>query len=797
MKKKTTKTTKKPETANEPSLTSSINQGQYLIIVESPSKTKKIESYLGPNYKCVSSRGHLRTIDSLKSINKTKYEIDFSIIKEKESVIEMLKRTVCSYDKDKILIGTDDDREGLGIAFHICILCNLPIHTTRRIVFHEITQQALHHAVQNPTTIDMNIVLAQQARQVLDLCIGFKISPFLWKHLFNNKDASLSAGRCQTPALKLVFENEMEKRNTVPEQRYNIHGYFFTKNIQFHLNKQIENIESVERFLEESKKSNHKYVLEILAPKKSIKAPPKPFNTSQLLQTASNVLSLSPKMTMGFCQVLYQNGYITYMRTDSKKYSKDFLEKARTYIETTNGKEYVGRLDELENTNGINPHEAIRVTHIEHIDIDTKNEPKMLALYNLIRKNTIESCMSEAHYENNEIRIKAPQEYYYTYTVEKPIFLGWKQAKTGTTNETQEQNQASGLLFFFSSLDKQNITPNKIESQVSYHNKHSYYTEAGLIQKLEDIGIGRPSTFSMLVETIKERKYVEKTNIEGKKIECIEHTLENDAIQKHKRERVFDSEKNKLVIQPLGIATVEFLYKYFEPLFNYEYTKNMEDTLDNMTEDNYIKVCSSCNEEIAKLSAKLKKVEKEKYQVEDYEAVFLSTGLVLRKKNEEGEYEYKKIKKTLEIDLDKLRKGEYTVEQIQDINNDYLGEYQESPIHIRDGRFGYYLEWKDKKESLVKYKKTANEITLDEAISILDPENTSVERVLQSKNVMRHITDDMSIRKGKYGPYVYYKTASMKSPSFYSLKDFKQGYMKCDVNLLKKWIEDTYLVGKP
>jgi DNA topoisomerase-1 len=371
--------------------------------------------------------------------------------------------------------------------------------------------------------------------------------------------------------------------------------------------------------------------------------------------------------------------------------------------------------------------------------------------------------------------------------------LGWKQAKVNMSNETQDQNQATGLLFFFSSLDKENITPNKIESQVSYHNKHSYYTEAGLIQRLEDIGIGRPSTFSMLVETIKDRKYVEKTNIEGKKIDCVEHSLENDIIQKHKRERIFDSEKNKLVIQPLGIATVEFLYKYFEPIFNYEYTKNMEDALDNMTEENYIKICNSCNEEIKVLSSKLKKVEKETYRVGEYEAVFLSTGLVLRKKNDEGIYEYKKIKKSMEVDLDKLRNGEYTLEEIQDINNDYLGDYQDSPIHIRDGRYGYYLEWKEKKESLAKYKKTPNEITLDEAISILDPENTEVERVLQSKNVMRHITDELSIRRGKYGAYIYYKTTSMKMPSFFSLKDFKQGYMRCDVNLLRKWIEDTYL----
>ena len=226
---------------------------KWLIIVESPSKCTKIEHYLGEQYKCIASKGHLREIIGLKSIDTKKtYEPKFSIIKRQEDYIESIRKIIVKFTHDRILIATDDDREGEAIAWHICQVFNLPIETTPRIVFHEVTQNALKEAVMSPSIINMNIVKAQHARQILDILIGYKISPILWKYMYNDKDNSLSAGRCQTPALRLVYDNYIEKQNTVTENKYKIMGNFFEKNIEFILNKELSNKEEVCSYLHKS-----------------------------------------------------------------------------------------------------------------------------------------------------------------------------------------------------------------------------------------------------------------------------------------------------------------------------------------------------------------------------------------------------------------------------------------------------------------------------------------------------------------------------------------------------------------
>jgi len=301
-----------------------------LVIVESPAKCKKIEEFLGPGYKCLASFGHLRELSSLNNINigdnfKPTFQVIDNSLKKKQ--IDLLRKAINS--ADDVILATDDDREGEGISFHIMELFKLP-ENTKRIVFNEITETALKNALQNPRKIDMNIVHAQQTRQILDLLVGFKITPMLWKFISQNSENSLSAGRCQTPALRLIYDNQTEIDTSDNKKVYNTIGFFTNMNLPFELNKQFENEEETLDFLEVSANFSHLYTCS--QPTKVTKNQPEPFTTSRLQQTASNELHFSPKETMKLCQTLYEAGYITYMRTDSKKYSADFIDTAKDYI---------------------------------------------------------------------------------------------------------------------------------------------------------------------------------------------------------------------------------------------------------------------------------------------------------------------------------------------------------------------------------------------------------------------------------------------------------------------------------
>jgi DNA topoisomerase-1 len=465
----------------ESKIPDSINTAEYLIIVESPSKCKKIEEYLGMNYCCIASKGHIRSIHNLKSIDiKNNFQITFEEITEKKSHIEFMKKIIARFSKNNIILATDDDREGEAIAWHICKVFDLSIDDTKRIIFHEVTKPALLKAVENPIKINMNLVYAQHSRQILDLLVGFKISPVLWKYIYKNKENSLSAGRCQTPALRLVYDNEMERKEELLEKKYKITGEFFQyqkKGILFHLSKEFEKESEVFNFLEKTKDFEH--IFKIESPVVITKSPPKPFNTSSLLQTASNILHMSPKETMSLCQQLYQDGHITYIRTDSMKYSGTFIVEATKYITAKYKSEYIGNLSEIENKDTSNPHEAIRVTHIEVETISGENT-RMLALYKLIWRNTMESCMSNYKYTVQKANITAPLDLYYTTEIEIPIFLGWKKVseKTETTNE---QMKGTALLFFLETVNKK-FSYNKIQASVSIRGTEKHYTEASLIK---------------------------------------------------------------------------------------------------------------------------------------------------------------------------------------------------------------------------------------------------------------------------------------------------------------------------
>lgn len=788
----------------------------FLVIVESPSKTKKIESYLNnidsnKKYRVIASKGHIRCIKGLKSILvKNNYEIQFSNIPEKISHIKSMKSIIDTYPKQNIILATDNDREGEAIAYHICIVFNLPIETTTRILFNEITQSALKNAIIKPTILNMDLVKSQHARQILDMFIGYKISPLLWKYVFSSKSKSLSSGRCQTPALRLVYDNYKQGETKQYQEKYNTFGMFFHKYmLKFKLNKDFTDENELKCFLEESKNYHYSFQNnkgQIIEKPNSIRSPPHPLNTSKLLQYANNCLHMSPKTTMEVAQKLYQEGFITYHRTESKKYCKDFLNKASQYILKicNNDSKYLHTdINKISNEGDAMPHEAIRITNVELKYIESTDN-RMCSLYKFIWKNTIESCMSSAIFESYSIELSAALGHKFTYNLQIPRFDGWMKI-----NENKDINLGEkeySLLFYLKSL-KNSFSPLYIESNVDITGLHSHFTESGLIQKLEELGIGRPSTYAMFVETIKERDYVKKQDIDGINIESNQYKLTGDLIEIVKTNKVFGNEKGKLVIQPLGVLCIEFLLQHFDNIFDYSYTKNIEEELDKIKEvdegtSSWYSICENVLKDIQQRTKKLNSMKKLVFPIDDNnEIVFLSQGPCVRKKiqnNENIEYEFLPIIPS--IDVNKIiKEGSLgiSLNEIVLYNSSNLGKYDNgNNVYLKTGQYGHYLECGDIHKTL---KDLSNEeiknIDLDKAIQILfNQENDSI----NSKMILRNINSQMSIRKGKFGSYVFYLESQNKTPSFINLKKFKEDYMTCDTSIIIEWVlEQINLPKKP
>jgi len=764
----------------------------YLVIVESPSKCKKIEKYLGFQYKCIASKGHICNISKVKK----DYEPEFEILSEKKDHVKSMREIISVFDPKNIYLGTDDDREGEAIAWHICLTFGLPVETTHRIIFHEITESAIRAAVAFPIVVRMNIVNAQKARQVLDRLVGFEISPLLTKRLGTIQEKkSLSAGRCQTPALRLVYDLDQVNEKKERSFQYQATGHFFESKIPAILNHHFETEKECETFLEESKTFSHIYSLDTPQNKKT--PPPQPFNTSALLQYASVHLHLSPKQTMNYCQTLYQNGHITYMRTESTKYSLEFLNKIRECFDDPS---WIGDLGKIQNNNHNNPHEAIRITnlekcHLEEKDIDHVDDKagfaRLKAVYDMIRYRTIESCMSDYQYKEIQVKIRAPQEKEYIHLIEIPVFLGWRRCKWIEPEFLKTQEIQNAFYFSLQHKSKKIADLSKIECIVTSANGTRHYTESGLIKKLEDLGIGRPSTFATIIETIQERKYVEKKDLEGEKKTVVEFEYNglSKKIQRIEKERIFGAEKNKLVLQDLGKQVIEELIPTFTTLFEYEYTKTMEESLDLVSENSleWQEVCKKCAEEIKKESKQWKKEIQEIYKIDEvHELIFSKKGAMIRKPKMDFKPEYEYLSTRKKIDIEKLKKGEYTLEDLLEIPREYLGNYLDKEVRLKKGPYGSYVLWG---EETVKtpLKKDPWNITLEDIVEILE----SKTKVLPP-NVLRVLTDKMTIRKGKFGPYVYYKDSEKEKPDFYSLKPFKTNVHQCEITEILTWMEETY-----
>jgi DNA topoisomerase-1 len=825
-----------------------------LVIVESPAKCNKIESYLGPGYKCIATFGHFRTLDGLKSINTDNFKLKFSCMEEKSKQISRIKNEIESC-MGNVIIATDDDREGEAIGWHVCDMFKLPVETTPRIIFHEITKTAIERAVSTPGTLNMNLVYAQFARQILDLLVGYHISPQLWTHIASSVKNSLSAGRCQTPALRLVYDNQKDIDASPGKMVYNTVGYFTKLNLPFTLGRQYDTPKDVEEFLEES--VNHDHVYTLLSPKKTSKAPPCPFTTSALQQKASSEYNYSPSETMSVCQKLYESSFITYMRTDSKTYSPEFIESAKRYISEKWSDKYINpniqylALGFSSGGDGANTskqsktgkpskgsddksvkaqeaHEAIRPTNISTLKIPDTFTAREQKLYKLIWTNAVESCMSHATGVTITACLTATKSNEYKYTTELIEFPGWK-AVDGYEKENPNYN-------YLQNIKKNCIIPyNKIKATVTMNELKSHYTEAGLIKILEEKGIGRPSTFSSLIEKIQKRGYVEKSDVLGKKVKCTDFELLPDELLEMPTEREFGNEKNKLVIQPLGSIVMEFIVQHFNPLFEYNFTKKMEDDLDKIAKGDilYTETCMFCLDNVTQLTTALKdkNIQKDTVNIgENHVYMVGSKGPVIKHTtvDEDGKkkIEYKSVKK--DIDVAKLKRGEYELTDIIDEKGNIdmggikLGIYDSNEIILKRGKYGLYFVWGEQKKSLsglFPKNKNPSTITYHEIVKIIEMSKTQIQSQVENMNgdhdddeggggggsvsignkllvkgMVRKITDDISIRNGKYGDYIFYKTPEMKNPTFLKLKGFTEDYKTCSMFNIIEWIQKTYKI---
>ena len=545
-----------------------------LVIVESPAKAKTIEKYLGKDFHVLSSVGHIRSI-----VKKTKdgtppidvandffavYEVD----PEKKKVITELKKNVKAVGKDNVWLATDEDREGEAIAWHLCKVLNLPIETTKRIVFHEITKDAITTAIKNPRTVDMNLVQAQQARQILDRLVGFELSPVVWQKVPGGK----SAGRVQSPAVRLLVEREREIMKFAGSSQFKVTAIFIHDNQEFkaELNQKFDSEAAAHEFLTSLKSAT--FTVSDISKTPGTRNPAAPFTTSTLQQEANAKLGFSSKATMASAQRLYQDGKITYMRTDSVNLSGQAIASATDFIKRLYGPDYsTVRKFKTKSASAQEAHEAIRPTDITRETV-TSNEYDQ-KLYDLIRRRTLASQMSAAKLEKTTISIdiQGNDTLHFEAKGEVITFDGFLRVYGGGKDEILPK------LHTGDTLETHNIT-----ARQTFARPPSRYTEGSLVKKLEDLGIGRPSTYATIIDTVQTRGYVEKGDSEGQPRDVIILSYNGEEISRDVVQEKTGSTRGKLIPTPSGELIADFLTDHFTKIVDYDFTANVETEFDKI-----------------------------------------------------------------------------------------------------------------------------------------------------------------------------------------------------------------------
>jgi DNA topoisomerase-1 len=553
-----------------------------LLIVESPAKSKTIEKLLGSDYIVLSSFGHIRNLDKkgLAIEIENNYRPIYKILSDRSKQIKAIQETIKKVDR--VLLASDEDREGEAIAWHCAIVFKLNLNDSNRICFHEITESALKNAVNNPRKIDMSMVNSQQARRILDRLVGFKLSPLLWKYIA----PKLSAGRVQSSALKILVDQESEIAK-FSEKRYIKTSGIFTKKINALLDYRFEKGDDAFQFLNDCKKAEFR--ISTIDKKKVEKIPQPPYITSTIQQDIGSRFGIGSKKIMSVLQKLYEAGLITYHRTDSTNLSTHIQDEIKKYVLAEYGKDYLKiRNFKSKIKCAQEAHEAIRPTYITKREIGADFDELEKKIYDIIWKRTVASQMSVSISELFTVSISVSgRKEIFISNCEKVIFDGYKRVYDEIFKDIDDDNddEKSDCVggFILDDIKVNDILKYvKITASEKYQNPPGRYNESGLIKKLEKSGIGRPSTYANIMETIVERKYVEKKNINGVKKDAKSFILEKDVVKTKDDKNVVGAEKKKLVPTDLGLAVNKFLETHFNNILDANFTSGLEEKLDDI-----------------------------------------------------------------------------------------------------------------------------------------------------------------------------------------------------------------------
>ena len=736
-----------------------------LVIVESPTKAKTIEGFLGKEYTVKASQGHVRDLNknTLSVDIDNNFEPEYEIPDDKKNLVAELRKL--SKAADTVWLASDEDREGESISWHLYEVLDLKKKDTKRIVFHEITKSAITNAIENPRDINMGLVNAQQARRVLDRLVGYELSPLLWKKV----KPSLSAGRVQSVAVRLIVEREEEIKNFVQSSAFRITAQFtFTKdgqeyNLSAELPHRFENEQETRKFLESC--INAAYKVDSIEKKPTVRYPAPPFTTSTLQQEAARKLGFSVANTMRIAQQLYESGKITYMRTDSVNLSSLALGMAKKEIEQNYGAEYVKTRQYHTKSKGAQEaHEAIRPTYLnQHTIKGTADERR---LYELIWKRTIASQMADAQMERTNVNISvSTNDKQFVATGEAILFDGFLKVYRESYDDTTEEDAAILPPIEVGTL----LDMDKMEAQQRYTRPPFRYNEASLVKKMEELGIGRPSTYAPTISTIQKREYVTKGDVKGTSQEFQIITLKNNKITEKKGKENIGTEKGKLLPTDIGILVNKFLLQYFESIIDYNFTANVEKEFDQIEEgqrewnamirDFY----TGFHNQVISTTENSGKFSGEKLLGIDPatgKKVYVKVGRFgpvaqIGDTESDEKPRFAGLKKDMSIES-------VTLEEVLKLFDfpRILGDYEGKEITVAVGRFGPYIRHDNKFYSLAKTDNPAL-VEYDRAVEII---NEKRQKDLDNIILTFDQDSDLRVLNGRFGPYIAYKKTNYKIP---------------------------------
>ncbi|MDH6312194.1 DNA topoisomerase-1 [Parabacteroides sp. PFB2-10] len=742
-----------------------------LVIVESPAKAKTIEKFLGKDFKVLSSYGHIRDLKAKEiSIDfEHNYKPEYVIPTDKKKLVTELKNE--AKKSEMVWLASDEDREGEAISWHLSEALNLDPAKTKRIVFHEITKNAILHAIETPRDINIDLVNAQQARRVLDRIVGFELSPILWKKV----KPALSAGRVQSVAVRLVVEREREINAFVSEASYRVIATFIlpdgTTLLKAELNKRLKDKKEVLAFLESCKEAS--FDIEDITRKPVKKSPAPPFTTSTLQQEAARKLGFSVSQTMTLAQRLYESGFITYMRTDSVNLSNLALGTAKEAILEEYGEKYYQFRQYNTKTKGAQEaHEAIRPTYISQTEIS--GTPQEKRLYELIRKRTIASQMADAELERTTITVGISNHTNerFVATGEVITFDGFLQVYLESNDEEGESEQDNGLLPAVNLKDK--LQAQDIVATERFTQRPPRYTEASLVRRMEELGIGRPSTYAPTIQTVQNREYVIKGDKDGITRDYEIVSLTKGKIKETTKNEKVGFDRNKLMPTDIGTVVNDFLLEYFPDILDYNFTASVEKEFDNIADgelewtkaiDKFYKLFHPKVDEVKAIRTEHKVGERELgIDPKSGNPVFVKIGrygpiVQIGQANPDD-------KEAPKPQFASLMKGQsietITLEEALKLFDlpRTVGEYNGKEVVAAVGRFGPFIRHDGK---FVSIPKTLNplSITLEESIALIEEK--------QQKEAQRFIKKfeeepELEILNGRFGPYIAYKGKNYKIP---------------------------------